>query len=114
MEARAVRRALDACPAWTESARLKVLEDLAGESIHYYINHRASIVRRLEACAINGQVALWEAGRDCDGYRYLHYLGTCPATLLDYCQVSDRQHEWAEGPMNVFIEKPGVDLHQTL
>lgn len=111
MEARAVRSALNACPAWTESARLQILEDLAGEEIHHLINRRAAIVRRLEACAVDGQVFLWESGKDCDGYRYLHPLGACPATWLDYCRVVDEQHAAAEGPISILIKKPGDDCH---
>jgi hypothetical protein len=90
----------------SEAQRLQLLERYCGESINEAINHRAHIAASLAKHQRDGLVALFEAGRDCDGVCYGHRSTIIKATLVEYWKACDHIHYWADGPVTISIHAP--------
>ena len=45
---------------------------------------RQSLTRRIAECAVDGKVAVWESGMDCDCVQYSGYRGLIDATVAAF------------------------------
>jgi hypothetical protein len=72
------------------------------------ISNRGWLEASIRQHAINGEVAIIESGRDCDGVQYAGKRRVIPATLLAYYELRDNIANWADGPFHLRIERPDV------
>ena len=65
--------------------------------------NKAKLADKIKAAAKNGMVTFYQAGTDCDGYRYCHYRKR-PAAVMFYIQLCKEAEIWADGPYMVGIK----------
>ena len=69
---------------------------------------RQSLIRRIAECAIDGKVAVWEAGRDCDCVQYSGFRCLIDANVKAFDDLYAHTAEWADGPFALWVESPSV------
>ena len=67
---------------------------------------RQSLIRRIAKLQVDGQVAVWESGRDCDSVRYRGFKCLIPATVAAFDALYEHEHQWADGPFSLWVESP--------
>ena len=67
---------------------------------------RQSLIRRIAELAVDGQVAVWESGRDCDSVSYRGFKCLIPATVAEFDALYEHEHKWADGPFCLWVESP--------
>lgn len=82
---------------------LRVIEDAR--------RRRQALNERLRVCTENGQIAVIESGRDCDGVRYWGHVHYLPATIQAYSEHEHYVDRWADGPFSLTIERPSAAKH---
>lgn len=70
---------------------------------------RQSLIRRIAEFAVDGQVAVWESGRDCDSVRYKGFKCLIPASVAEFDALYEHEHKWADGPFCLWVESPEVE-----
>lgn len=67
---------------------------------------RQSLIRRIAELAVNGKVAIWESGRDCDCVSYSGYRCLIDANVKAFDELYEHTAEWADGPFHLWVESP--------
>ena len=94
-----------------DGRRLHLLNLLLRDSLeeqHAATQRRLNMHRRITECDEGGMVALIESGMDCDGVRYAGRVHLVPATWQAVVAREDEIYKWADGPCNLYIERPSV------
>lgn len=67
---------------------------------------RQSLLRRIANLAVDGKVAVWESGRDCDCASYSGYRCLIDANVKAFDELYQHTAEWADGPFHLWVESP--------
>ena len=67
---------------------------------------RQSLISRIAELQVDGQVAVWESGRDCDSVRYRGFKCLIPATVQEFDALYEHESNWADGPFSLWVESP--------
>ena len=67
---------------------------------------RQSLIRRIAEVAVDGKVAVWESGMDCDCVRFRGFRTIIDASISAFDREENYAYETAEGPISLWVESP--------